>query len=313
MPRFYCDLQLAPDHLVALPDAVARHAVGVLRLRAGEAVVLFNGDGAEYHGVLENVGGKGASVHLASRHEPERESPLRVHLAQGISSGERMDYTLQKAVELGVSAIQPLTMRRTVVRLSADKAIKRRAHWQGVVNSACEQCGRNVLPPVAEIQEFVAWVRTLSPPPPSPLAPLPGGEGNFERLSPDTRTEGLGERERRLQLPTPPESGATPPTKIDQALAIHPSSLSPAPPPRGEGSLRLLLDPEGDLCLRDLPPPTSPILLLAGPEGGFDPAERKLARAAGFHGLRLGPRVLRTETAALAALAAMQAVWGDFK
>ncbi len=261
MPRFYCDLPLAPGHLVELPDAVARHAVGVLRLRAGEAVVLFNGDGAEYHGVLENCGGKGASVRLVSRQEPERESPLLVHLAQGISSGERMDYTLQKAVELGVSAIQPLTMRRTVVRLSADKAIKRRAHWQGVVNSACEQCGRNVLPPVAEIQEFVAWVRSQIPSPPAPLIePLPFGI-----------------------------------------------------PPAGEGSLRLLLDPEGDLCLRDLPPPTSPILLLAGPEGGFDPAERKLAHAAGFHGLRLGPRVLRTETAALAALAAMQAVWGDYR
>lgn len=244
MPRFYCDLPLSSGHLVVLPDAVARHAVGVLRLRAGEAVVLFNGDGAEYHGVLENVGGKGASVRLASHHEPERESPLQVCLAQGISSGERMDYTLQKAVELGVSAIQPLTMRRSVVRLSSDKAIKRRAHWQGVVNAACEQCGRNLLPPVAEIQEFTAWQRGIAQ---------------------ETET------------------------------------------------LKLLLDPEGDLCLRDLPPPTSPILLLAGPEGGFDPSERKLARAAGFHGLRLGPRVLRTETAALAALAAMQAVWGDFR
>ncbi|MDO9226445.1 MAG: 16S rRNA (uracil(1498)-N(3))-methyltransferase [Pseudomonadota bacterium] len=244
MPRFYCDLPLSSGHLVALPDAVARHAVGVLRLRAGEAVALFNGDGGEYHGVLENVGGKGASVRLASRHEPARESPLEVRLAQGISSGERMDYTLQKAVELGVAAIQPLTMRRSVVRLNEEKAIKRRAHWQGVVNAACEQCGRNLLPPVAEIHEFTAWVRGIAQ---------------------ETET------------------------------------------------LKLLLDPEGDLCLRDLPPPTSPILLLAGPEGGFDPAERKLARAAGFHGLRLGPRVLRTETAALAALAAMQAVWGDFR
>jgi len=243
MPRFYCDLHLAPGHVVALPDAVARHAVGVLRLRAGEAVTLFNGDGAEYRGMLETSGGKGATVRLDARHEPQRESPLRVHLAQGISSGERMDYTLQKAVELGISAIQPLMMRRTVVRLTDEKAIKRRAHWQGVVNSACEQCGRNVLPPVAAIQEFVAWQRGLS-----------------------EQTE----------------------------------------------TLKLLLDPEGDICLRDLPPPTSPILLLAGPEGGFDPAERKLARAAGFHGLRLGPRVLRTETAALAALAALQAVWGDF-
>ena len=243
MPRFYCDLHLAPDHVVALPDAVARHAVGVLRLRVGEAVTLFNGDGAEYPGVLESCGGKGATVRLITRLEPARESPLQVHLAQGISSGERMDYTLQKAVELGISAIQPLMMRRTLVRLSEDKAIRRRAHWQGVVNSACEQCGRNVLPAVAEIEEFVAWQRGL-----------------------------CAEAE----------------------------------------TLKLLLDPEGDACLRDLPSPTSPILLLAGPEGGLDAAERKLARAAGFHGLRLGPRVLRTETAALAALAAMQAVWGDF-
>jgi len=268
MPRFYCDLQLAPDHLVALPDAVARHAVGVLRLRAGEAVVLFNGDGAEYHGVLENCGGKGASVRLASRHEPARESPLQVRLAQGISSGERMDYTLQKAVELGVSAIQPLTMRRTVVRLSEDKAIKRRAHWQGVVNSACEQCGRNVLPPVAEIREFVEWQR-----------------GRAQESETQIRRR---------------DACAT-------GVAWQRGSAEEAE------TLKLLLDPEGDLCLRDLPPPTSPILLLAGPEGGFDPAERKQAAAAGFHGLRLGPRVLRTETAALAALAAMQAVWGDFR
>ena len=244
MPRFYCDLPLSPGHVLALPDAVARHAVGVLRLRAGEAVTLFNGDGAEYRGVLESCGGKGATVRLDARHEPARESPLQVHLAQGISSGERMDYTLQKAVELGVSAIQPLMMRRTVVRLSGDKAIRRRAHWQGVVNSACAQCGRNVLPQVAGIEEFVAWQRGLA------------ASGEVQKL---------------------------------------------------------MLDPEGDVSLRDLPPPACPVLLLAGPEGGLDPAERKLAHAAGFHGLRLGPRVLRTETAALAALAAMQAVWGDFR
>ncbi len=244
MPRFHCDLPLAPGQLVALPDAVARHAVGVLRLRAGESVTLFNGDGAEYHGILETVGGKGAAARLDSRHEIDRESPLRIHLAQGISSGERMDYTLQKAVELGVASIQPLTMRRTVVRLNEEKAVKRRGHWQGVVNAACEQCGRNILPEVAAIREFVAWQREV-------------------------------------------------------AATSEP--------------LKLLLDPEGDLCLRELAPPDTPLLLLAGPEGGFDPSERKLAAAAGFRGLRLGPRVLRTETAALAALAAMQAVWGDFR
>ncbi len=244
MPRFHCDLPLAPNQRVVLPDAVARHAIGVLRLRAGEAVTLFNGDGAEYHGVLENQGGKGAAVRLDRRHETDRESPLRIHLAQGISSGERMDYTLQKAVELGVTSIQPLTMRRSVVRLNEEKAVKRRGHWQGVVNAACEQCGRNVLPEVAAIREFVAWQR-------------------------------------------------------DIAADTEP--------------LKFLLDPDGDLRLSDLPPPATPILLLAGPEGGFDASERKLAQAAGFRGLRLGPRVLRTETAALAALAAMHAVWGDFR
>jgi 16S rRNA (uracil1498-N3)-methyltransferase len=248
MPRFYCDLNLAPDHVVALPDAVARHAVGVLRLRIGEPVTLFNGDGAEYVGTLESSGGKGATVRLYGRLEPQRESSLRVVLAQGISSGERMDFTLQKAVEMGVAAIQPLLMRRTVVRLSDEKALRRRAHWQGVVHSACEQCGRNHLPQVAEISEFVEWARGFY-----------------------------------------------------------------LPPASGVENLRLLLDPEGDVSLRDLPPPTTPILLLAGPEGGFDPAERKLAYSAGFHGLRLGPRILRTETAALAAMAAMQAVWGDFR
>jgi 16S rRNA (uracil1498-N3)-methyltransferase len=246
MPRFYCDLPLATGHVVTLPDAVARHAIGVLRLRVGTAVTLFNGDGTEYRGVLEHTGGKGANVRLDSHHAPQRESRIEIRLAQGISSGERMDFTLQKAVELGITAIQPLMMRRTVVRLTEEKAVKRRQHWQGIVVSACEQSGRNHIPDVAPIADFGEWIRP------------------FHAM------------------------------------------------PHDEGELRFLLDPEGDVTLRDLPPPERPVVLLIGPEGGFDPAERRLAHAAGFRGLRLGPRILRTETAALAALAAMQAVWGDF-
>ncbi len=241
MPRFYCPVPLQADRVVSLPDAVARHAVGALRLRDGDAVTLFNGDGHEYPGIL-STGGH-ASVRLLARLSPERESPLEVVLAQGISSGERMDLTVQKAVELGVAAIQPLTMRRTIVRLSGDKVEKRRAHWQAVAVSACEQCGRNRVPPVAAIADFDAWRRSR------------GGE------------DGLG----------------------------------------------LMLDPEARLGLGDLPRPEGGITLLAGPEGGFDPAERAMAQAAGFLGVRLGPRVLRTETAALAALAAMQILWGDYK
>jgi len=244
MPRFYCDLPLTVGRLIELPAETARHAVGALRLRAGEAVILFNGDGAEYHGTLEHLG-KGAAVRLSSRAEPQRESNLHVTLAQGISSGERMDLTLQKSVELGVAAIQPLLMRRTVVKLSGDKAERRRQHWQGVVIAACEQCGRNLIPAVAGIQEFMPWLQ-------------------------QTRNQ-------------------------------------------ADATQRYLLDPEAETSLRDLPAPNGRILLLAGPEGGFDPVERQAAVAAGCQRIRLGPRVLRTETAALAALAAMQAIWGDFR
>ncbi|MBI5331742.1 MAG: 16S rRNA (uracil(1498)-N(3))-methyltransferase [Betaproteobacteria bacterium] len=240
MPRFHCPLPLLPGHSCALPDEVARHAIGALRLRDGEAVTLFNGDGAEYDGVLETRG-RGAAVQIGARREVSRESALRLTLVQGVSSGERMDLTIQKAVELGAAAIQPVLMRRTVVKLTGDKLERRRAHWQAVAISACEQCGRNVVPEVAPITDFMDWLR----------GPSPAG---------------------RL----------------------------------------LLLDPEAETSLHRLGVPEGPVTLLAGPEGGFDPAERRAALAVGGISVRLGPRILRTETAALAALAAMQALWGDF-
>ncbi|MEW5770995.1 MAG: 16S rRNA (uracil(1498)-N(3))-methyltransferase [Pseudomonadota bacterium] len=241
MPRFHCPGPLQPGATVTLPDAVARHAIGALRLRDGEAVTLFNGDGHEYPGTLNTQGR--ASVRVLERLTPPRESPLRIVLAQGISSGERMDLTVQKSVELGVAAIQPLVMRRTIVRLAGDKVEKRRAHWQAVVVSACEQCGRNLVPEVRAIAEFDAWRRARG----------------------------------------------------------------------ADAGLGLLLDPEAEHSLADLPAPAGEVTLLAGPEGGFDATERAAARAAGFVAVRLGPRVLRTETAALAALAAMQALWGDYR
>ncbi len=240
MARFYCPIPLRADHLVVLPDAVARHAFGALRLRGGERVTLFNGDGHEYSGVLSGHGQP--TVQVLERLTPERESPLRILLAQSVSTGERMDLTIQKAVELGAHGIQPLVTRRTIVRLSGDKAEKRRAHWQAVAVSACEQCGRNVVPEVAPLLAFDVWCRRFA------------------------------------------ESGAT----------------------------GILLDPEGGMGLAQLPRPEGQLVLLAGPEGGFDPAERAEARAAGLVGARLGPRVLRTETAALAAIAALQTLWGDF-
>lgn len=238
--RFYCPIPLAPGQTARLTETVSRHALGALRLRVGDGLVLFNGDGTECEAELIQ-GGREAQARVLSCRAVSRESPLTVTLAQGISSGERMDYTLQKAVELGIARIQPLTMRRTVVRLDADKRVRRRAHWQGVVMSACEQCGRVRLPVVEEIRDFNDWLATAE----------------------------------------------------------------------AEMGLRLLLDPAASTRLRDLPPPVAPLVLLAGPEGGLDPAERKAAIERGFQPINLGPRILRTETAAVAALAAMQALWGD--
>jgi 16S rRNA (uracil1498-N3)-methyltransferase len=241
IPRFYCPIALSPGRDIVLPETVARHALNVLRLRVGDAVVLFNGEGGEYPGVLSATG-RATRVSLGDYRDVDRESPLDATLVQGISSGERMDYTLQKAVELGVTTVQPVVTRRTVVRLEGEKRLRRLAHWRGVVMSACEQCGRALVPQVGEILELPDW-----------LGDAGGGAGD-----------------------------------------------------------RYLLDPSGEVRVKSLALPSGPVLLLAGPEGGLDPAERDAALAAGFVALRLGPRILRTETAAVAALAALQAVWGDF-
>lgn len=240
IPRFYCPIPLSPGREATLPEAVSRHAQFALRLRVGDSLILFNGEGEECMAILDR-GGREARARVLACRVAERESPLGITLAQGISSGERMDYTLQKAVELGVEAVQPLVTRRTVVRLDAERRQRRRAHWQGVVASACEQSGRCRLPVLGDILAYPEWLATA----------------------------------------------------------------------RNTGAAKFMLDPDGGERLRNLPVPDRPVLLLAGPEGGFEPAERDAALAAGFLALRLGPRILRTETAAVAAMAAMQALWGD--
>ncbi|MEW5966732.1 MAG: 16S rRNA (uracil(1498)-N(3))-methyltransferase [Pseudomonadota bacterium] len=239
-PRFYLDQALAPGARFGLPPGPARHAAKALRLAPGDAVTLFNGRGGEYAARIERIHKDEVAVAITGFADVERESRLRVMLAQGISSGERMDYTLQKAVELGVTAIQPIAAKRSVVKLAGERADKRVAHWQGVVASACEQCGRNQVPVVA---------------PPLPLA-------NW--------------------------LGAQPKARL------------------------LFLSPLAEARLADLPAPDGSDCLVAGPEGGFEADEIAALHAAGATPVRLGPRVLRTETAALAALAAMQTLWGDF-
>jgi len=225
----------------ALPTQAAHHAAKVLRLNIGDEITLFDGNGGEYAALINDLGKHGVTVQIGAHRAAERESPLSVTLAQAVSSGDKMDLTLQKATELGIARIQPLESVRSVVRLSGERADKRVAHWQGVVISACEQCGRNKIPEVAPISRFHDW------------------------------------------------------------LAVEEKS-----------HLRLMLSPGAPKHLRDLPKPEYPITLLVGPEGGLAPAEIASAQHAGYTPIRLGARILRTETAALAALAAMQVLWGDF-
>ena len=218
----------------------AHHVIHVLRLQAGAPLTLFDGRGAEYPALIKRIDKSGLTMTVSAAREVSRESPLRVILAQGVSSGERMDYTVQKCVELGVSSIQPLITQRSVVRLNSERAEKRVAHWQAIAASACEQCGRNLLPQVLPVQPLMKWL-------------------------------GM------------PMNGA-----------------------------RYLLSPRSDTGLRDLARPETALTLLIGPEGGWNTEETAAAHLAGFAPLTLGPRVLRTETAAPAALAALQALWGDF-
>ena len=228
---------------MVLPAPQARHVSQVLRLKAGAPLTLFNGDGAEYAAVIAHAARDVMSARIEGVRAVERESPLEVTLGQGVSRGERMDYTVQKAVELGIARIEPVTTSRGVVRLDAARARQKSDHWQAVVISACEQCGRNRVPQVAPVERLQDW-----------LARFRGG-------------------------------------------------------PAGTG---ILLDPESGLRLAELPRPSGGVTLLAGPEGGLTADERQDALRAGFVAVRFGPRMLRTETAALAALAAMQALWGDF-
>jgi 16S rRNA (uracil1498-N3)-methyltransferase len=235
----YCDLALSPGAEIALPEAAARHAVNVLRLQAGDALTLFNGAGGEYRANLVMVNKREARARIIELHAIERESPLQITLALAISAGERMDYSLQKATELGATTIQPLATERSVVRLAGERADKRLQHWRHVVIAACEQCGRNRVPAVAPLQQLYAYLAAL-------------------------------DRNQRL----------------------------------------LMLSPHAEKPLKQVAPAASAVLLI-GAEGGLAPAELEAAQASGFEPVRLGPRTLRTETAPVAALAVLQALWGD--
>ena len=239
--RIHVDSPLAAGSLVELRGKAAEHVTRVLRMDVGDKVTLFNGDGADYPSEIKELH-KGALTLAVRLTEPARaESPLAITLVQGIARGERMDLVVQKATELGVSAIVPVATARSVVRLDADTRAKKHAHWRGIAIAACEQSGRATLPAIAEPTDFASWL---------------------------------------ARAPTP-------------------------------GLLRVMLSPQAEASLVATVAGARRIEMLVGPEGGLDDAERDLAGTVGYRACRLGPRVLRSETAAVAALAVLQSTAGD--
>jgi 16S rRNA (uracil1498-N3)-methyltransferase len=239
-PRLYLPQALVKGETVQTGGQAAHHVNHVLRLRPGARIRLFDGQGNEFNAVLANIGRGEISAIVGERAAGIVESPLQITLAQGIARNDRMDIILQKAVELGVTAIQPLWTQRCQSHLKAARLEKRIQHWLGVIISACEQCGRTTLPRLAAPDSYPHWINNL------------------------------------------PDDGC-----------------------------RLMLQPDGSTSLRALEPPREDICVLVGPEGGLNSDEQLLAGSVGFLGIRLGPRILRTETAALTALAGIQAQWGD--
>ncbi len=238
IPRIYQATELTTGTEVEIREQQAHHLLKVLRSQSGDPVILFNGDGCDYTAEILSTGRHSLRVRIRGSHDLANESPLGIHLGIALAKGQRMDYAIQKAVELGVESITPLTTERSVVKLDGKRLGGKRAHWQQVVISACEQCGRARVPALQPLQALPEWSQTAS--------------------------------------------------------------------------FGVVLDPEGAHSLKELQPPMTGVHLVAGPEGGLTAQEIAMLRAAGFHGVKLGRRILRTETAPVAALAAMQLLWGDF-
>lgn len=238
-PRIYSAAALCSGLRTELDDQAFAHLIRVLRMGDGDPVRLFNGDGHEYAGQLCDVQKKSASVLVGDILRSEADTLLNLQLGQVVSKGDRMDFTIQKATELGISDITPLWSERCEVRLKGERLDKKMEHWQKVAISACEQSGRNRIPTIHPPQYFADWAKNNT------------------------------------------------------------------------ADVRLLLHPHRQKPLRDYPQPAS-VALLVGPEGGFSEQEVEMAMSSGFAGLTLGPRILRTETAALAALSVFQFQWGDF-
>jgi 16S rRNA (uracil1498-N3)-methyltransferase len=246
LTRVYVDSDLHTDSIIELARDTASHLAKVLRARSGDEVILFNGHGNQYAGRVDAVRGAKVSVAIGAAQPVDRESPLQITLIQCVPRGDRMDFVVQKATELGVAAIAPVLSQRSVVRLDSAQAASKLLHWQAVAISACEQCGRNRLPRIGAAQPLL----------------------NF-----------LG-------------------------------ALQPAPC----GALRLVLEPETDADAKPISSPDTgvdKVEFAIGPEGGFASEELEAFELSGFTRVGLGPRILRTETAAIAALVMLQTRFGD--
>ncbi len=238
--RLYTNTALQIGNAIELDDDNAHYARSVLRLKNDAPIILFNGMGGEFVGKLLEVSRKSVRVELENFVDRSVESNLKIQLGLGISRGDRMDFSVQKAVELGVTSITPLITERCVVQFKDEKKSQRWQHWQKIIQHAAEQSGRTVLPSFSDISTLNSWVV-------------------------------------------------------------------------GQGGLKVFLDPYAEKNLMQFLPENNSVTLLTGPEGGFSSVERETAKAAGFIPVRLGARILRTETASLAALAAVQMLWGDFQ
>ena len=237
--RLFVDTPLNTGQTLTLKDDAEHYLRNVLRLKAEQSIILFNGLGGEYLCQLSEVSRKNVRLQIEKFIDRNVESPLNVRLGLGISRGDRMDWSVQKAVELGVNQLTPLVTERCVIKLDDDKKQQRLQHWQGIAQHATEQCGRTTLPEISDIQTLYDWT---------------------------------------LQ----------------------------------QTGLKVFLDPYAKHALTDLKPESAQVTLLSGPEGGFSDHERQIAQSHGFIPIRLGARILRTETAVLAALTAVQTLWGDF-
>jgi 16S rRNA (uracil1498-N3)-methyltransferase len=239
--RIYLDAPLIPGSAVELPSDAASHLAKVLRARSGDDLVLFNGDGREFVGSIESVRGSRVTARVGDGRPVDRESPIAVTLVQCLPRGDRMDFIVQKATELGVAGIVPVLSQHSVVRLRGEQLESKTAHWRAVAVSACEQCGRNRLPDITAPRKLIDYLA---------------------------------------------ESAAT--------------------------GLRLVLEPGPEQKLTAVNPGGA-VQIAVGPEGGFSLDELEALRISGFSHVTLGPRILRTETAAIAAVAWLQTRFGDIQ